>query len=214
MFAKTQLLGFIIPAGGFLSRTAILSSDFKIKINQIIGSYFLLIFIDVVLILSSIFIIDLEFDLFSYLILFTTISLFFLNRVRLNNLNFIHFNEILKSINNILCKKKLFLKIIFISIIKFLLLVSVVKTLCTLLNYNFDLRLVLIFSIFQYILDIVKITPQNLFIGEYLFSLIAKFSLYNSFDGIILKIFYRLFENFTYLMISSYKLIKIKIKKI
>ena len=212
IFAKTQLLGFIIPAGGFLSRTAILNSDFKIKINQILGSYFLLIFIDVVLIFSSIFIIDSKFDLFLYLILFTTISLFFLNRVRLNNLNFIHFNEILKSINNILCKKKLFLKIIFISIIKFLLLVSVVKTLCTLLNYNFDLRLVLIFSIFQYILDIVKITPQNLFIGEYLFSLIAKFSLYNSFDGIILKLFYRLFENFTYLMISSYKLIKIKIK--
>ena len=209
IFSKTQLFGLIVPAAGFLSRTAILTTNFKIKINQIIGSYLLMIFMDAVLILSSIFIIDFKFDLLIYFILFISFLLFFLNRVRLNNLNFFSFNEILKTIKIIVCKK-LFLKIIFISIIKFLLLISVIKILCILLNFNFDLKLVLIFSFFQNILDIVKITPQNLFIGEYIFGLIAKFSLYSSYEGVILKIFYRLFENLSYLVISLYKLTKIK----
>ena len=207
LFAKTQLLGIIIPAGGFVSRTIILKNDFKIKINQIVGSYLVLILIDTFLIISSILIIDSKFNLLIYLVLFTVTSLFFLMKLKLNNLKIFNFPEMIKSIKQTLNYKIIF-KIIFISIIKFLLLVFIIQTLCLILNFDFDLKLVLIFSFFQNLLEVAKITPGNLFVGEYVFSLIAKFSLFNSFDGVILKVFYRLFENLSYLTISFFRIIK------
>ena len=207
LFAKTQLLGILIPAGGFVSRTIILKNDFKIKINQIVGSYLVLIIIDMLLIMSSILVIDSKFNLLIYLVLFTVASLFFLMKLKLDNLKIFNFSEIIKSIKKTLNYKIIF-KIVFISIIKFLLLVFIIQTLCFILNFDFNLKLVLIFSFFQNLLEIAKITPGNLFVGEYVFSLIAKFSLFNSFDGVILKVFYRLFENLSYLTISFYRIIK------
>ena len=207
LFAKTQLLGILVPAGGFVSRMAILNNYFNIKINQIFGSYLVLIILDTILILSSILIIESKFDLLIYLILLIFISLFFLIKLKLDNLSWVNFSEIIQIIKNIL-KHKVIFKIMLISIIKFLLLALVIQIICLFLNFDFDLKIVLIFSFFQNVLDIIKITPGNLFVGEYIFSLITKFSLFNSLDGVILKIFYRLFENLSYLTITLYKLIK------
>ena len=186
---------------------AILNNYFNIKINQIFGSYLVLIILDTILILSSILIIESKFDLLIYLILLIFISLFFLIKLKLDNLSWVNFSEIIQIIKNIL-KHKVIFKIMLISIIKFLLLALVIQIICLFLNFDFDLKIVLIFSFFQNVLDIIKITPGNLFVGEYIFSLITKFSLFNSLDGVILKIFYRLFENLSYLTISFFRIIK------
>ena len=201
-FNKSYVSGLIIPYSNFITRAAFLKQKINLQYKNFFFSTIFILFIEyvwIILVFLYFYVTKYEsniiFKIILLIIFFSILSKFlYLNIIKIynyigNKLSILKEDIILSEIKpsdiaviNISTLSKIIINIVIIYNITFF------------FNLNLNLEQILFFSIFNFIIDSIKIFPYNFGFQELLLGYLFFFNDLGFINGVLFKLYYRYFE--------------------
>ncbi len=216
-FNKSYVSGLIIPYSNFISRATFLKQKINLQYKNFFFSTIFILFIEYIwIILGLLYFYAIKYEtniIFKIVLLIIFFSIFsksfYFASIKIynyigNKLSILREDIILREIKR---SNIAFINISTLS--KIIINIVIIYNLAFIFNLNLNLEQILFFSIFNFIIDSIKILPYNFGLQELLLGYLFFFIDLGFINGVLFKLYYRYFEFLALIFfILSYSIVK------